>query len=320
MITPRGGTMQTIEIKTQAEFDALPDTFQSYTKIRVTGKLQQIARTFINAEINVSGSASIQHVSGSASIKHVYESASVQDVYGSASIQHVYGSASIQDVSGSASIQDVSESASIQDVSGSASIKRVYGSASIKHVSESASIQDVSGSASIQHVSMNAIIRISGDSVQISEARQSVVLIYQGCQGQPQHQDDAVIVNRTKIADFTLEIFIKTYDVQQADGKLILYKSVRDDYTDFYSGTVKYEPGTVVECRDWDPSPDRECGSGLHLSPSIEHCKRFRAGKYMRCEVAIADILVHKRPQYPYKVRCKRVFVVGEVHENTEAA
>ena len=97
---------------------------------------------------------------------------------------------------------------------------------------------------------------------------------------------------------------------------LILYKSVQKNYTDFYTGQVKYEVGKTVVCPDWDDRQSRECGGGLHLSPSIDLCKRFNKGIYLKCEVSIKDILVHKNPDMPEKVRCKKVKVLEEIKDN----
>ena len=165
-------------------------------------------------------------------------------------------------------------------------------------------------------MSMNVIAIVSSDSAKILEARQNVVIIYQGCEGMPQKKDDSVIINYTKKAIFELQNFIRIYNVEQPKKNfLVLYKSVKDNYTDFYTGKIKYEIGTTVECPDWDVNNSIECGGGLHLSPSIYFCKFFNKGKYLKCEVNIKDILVHPNPHYPYKIRCKKVKVLEEIKE-----
>lgn len=40
-------------------------------------------------------------------------------------------------------------------------------------------------------------------------------------------------------------------------------KFTREDGTDYYSGTIKYEVGKVITAPDWDPEP--RCGGGLHF-------------------------------------------------------
>ena len=273
--------MKTIIIESQKEFDALPVAFDEYTEIRIVGKLNKVDKTFKNAFMSVYGSATIESVSDSATIKSVY--------------------------------------ATIESVSGSATIKYVYGSATIESVSGSATIKSVSGSATIESVSMNTIIRIMSNSVVILTAQQQAVLIYQNCKGCPKKKDATVQIVRTKKAKYTLENFINIYNVQKkskGSKKIILYKFVQHDYTDFYTSKIKYEIGKTVNAPDWDKNLNVECGGGLHLSPSIEICKNFSKsnnGHALRCEVLISDIVVHPTPQYPNKIRCKKCFVVEEI-------
>lgn len=57
--------MKIIEIKTQSEFDNLPDLSEP-TYINVTGKLNQINKQIPNSIIRISGSAVVEYVCGSA--------------------------------------------------------------------------------------------------------------------------------------------------------------------------------------------------------------------------------------------------------------
>jgi hypothetical protein len=177
----------------------------------------------------------------------------------------------------------------------------------------------VYGSATIKSVSMHTIIRIMSNSVVILTAQQQAVLIYQNCKGCPKKKDATVQIVRTKKAKYTLENFINIYNVQKKSKeskKIILYKFVQHDYTDFYTSKIKYEIGKTVKAPDWDKNLNVECGGGLHLSPSVEICKNFNKsnnGHALRCEVLISDIVVHPTPQYPNKIRCKKCFVVEEI-------
>jgi hypothetical protein len=183
-----------IEIKTQAELDALDVNFKG--KIFITGNLDKIDKDYPNAEVHikdsayvwavcgsaqirdVSGSAQIRDVSGSAQISYVSGSAQIRDVSGSAQISYVSGSAQIRDVSGSAQIRDVSGSAQISYVYGSAQISYVYGSAQISYVYGSAQIRDVSGSAQIRDVYGSAQISYVYGSAQISYVYGSAQISY----------------------------------------------------------------------------------------------------------------------------------------------
>jgi len=113
-----------------------------------------------------------------------------------------------------------------------------------------------------------------------------------------------------------LDNFIKGYGVKTENNKLVLYKFVRKNYTDFFTRKIKYEIGTIVKCPDWDSNENKECGGGLHVSPSIKFCKRFnnsKDGHALKVLVDPKDIVVHPNPQYPYKIRCRQLTVVKEI-------
>jgi len=85
--------MKTLQIKTQKEFDAIKSDFSG--RIEIVGWLDRVDRSFSNADIVVSGSATIEYVYGSATIKSVSGSATIKSVSDSATIEYVYGSATI---------------------------------------------------------------------------------------------------------------------------------------------------------------------------------------------------------------------------------
>ena len=95
------------------------------------------------------------------------------------------------------------------------------------------------------------------------------------------------------------------YGVSVEGDIAILYKAVGDDYRS-HRGFL-YQPGTRVECQDWDGGKE-ECGGGLHFSPSPGAALNFNpdAKRFMACPVALADIVVHKNAEYPAKIKAQR--------------
>ena len=87
----------------------------------------------------------------------------------------------------------------------------------------------------------------------------------------------------------------------------ILYKAVRDDYRSAHG--MLYAPGTTPEAPDWDGGL-AECGGGLHFTadPIIAKINfDSDATRFVACPVALADIVVHPNPEYPFKVKARRV-------------
>jgi hypothetical protein len=111
-------------------------------------------------------------------------------------------------------------------------------------------------------------------------------------------------------ATYNIKNFCDIYSENMASKKyMILYKSVRpDNHKDFYSNTIKYS-GTV-ECPDFNPDDNIQCGGGLHLSPTADLALSYNQGTLLKCRVAIKDIVVYGLDIA--KVRCSKVTVLEE--------
>ena len=99
---------------------------------------------------------------------------------------------------------------------------------------------------------------------------------------------------------------------EHKDGMLVLYKSVDPEtLCDFRTGKIKYAIGTDVECPDWDPDPNRECGGGLHLSHTAAKTQDFNRGKILKCLVDPKDVVIYSGSIE--KVRCRKVRPIAVV-------
>jgi predicted aspartyl protease len=174
---------------------------------------------------------------------------------------------------------------------------------------------EIADNATIHYAYGNAIINIYSPTVKIEKARDNAILI---CYAKPQLKSKSKLVKiiNTEIAkpNMTITKFIDRYQVE-FDGKdLILYKSVNpDNSNDFKTGTIKYEIGKTVEAPDWDSKYTKECGRGLHLSPTPFFALKFNVGKVLRCRAKRSHCKTVSYPQYPEKIRCKKVEVLSEV-------
>ncbi len=124
--------MKQIVVKTQAEYNALPDKFDEYTQIIILGDLEGVYKSFSNAEVYVGGSATIKDVGGSATINYVR---------GSATINYVRDSATIKDVRMNAVISHVrSEYAVIESLKDYATVICVGDKCTIKKRAKTATV------------------------------------------------------------------------------------------------------------------------------------------------------------------------------------
>jgi hypothetical protein len=98
-----------------------------------------------------------------------------------------------------------------------------------------------------------------------------------------------------------------------ADGVVVLFKAVDADFVS--PRGMAYMPGSAPVAPDWDGG-ERECGGGLHFSPSPGHALAFvsDASRFVGCPVRVAEIVTHPDGQYPNKVKapgcCGPVFEV----------
>lgn len=70
-------------------------------------------------------------------------------------------------------------------------------------------------------------------------------------------------------------------------------------------------------CPDWDEDPARQCGGGLHLSPSPSLALSYNTGKVLECEVDPDDVVIYGADIT--KVRCRKVTVIGEWNDQRES-
>jgi len=98
-----------------------------------------------------------------------------------------------------------------------------------------------------------------------------------------------------------------------------LYKWVREDFKDFYGGTIDYSQ-EEIEAPDWDPLFNDECGKGLHLAVdpwTAFTFKPFAKGRMLKFKVPINDfvVLLNKPLIFPAKVRVKKLSkYIEELH------
>ena len=102
----------------------------------------------------------------------------------------------------------------------------------------------------------------------------------------------------------TAKAWLDNYGVVPVKGIAILYKIVRADWKSQHG--TSYAPGTTPMADDWDGGK-AECGGGLHFCPMPCMCYQFDSEgiKFVACPVKVSEIVVHKDPQYPTKIKLR---------------
>jgi len=122
-------------------------------------------------------------------------------------------------------------------------------------------------------------------------------------------QNNARIITLPKTPEEYCNYFGNSYK----DGVVTLYKAVKLDGTAFCDSSFKYEVGETKK-HDCDPSVDRQCSQGMHVSNlhwAIDFGRERSKFKIIECAVPLEKIIVPKNTDG--KVRTSELTVLREV-------
>ena len=105
------------------------------------------------------------------------------------------------------------------------------------------------------------------------------------------------------------------WDINPIKGKVRMYKAVKPDLTDFYTGKIHYEVGKTIACPDWLDDWQEECGHGFHCSPQLFLTDNYAQGKdhvHIAVEVSVKDLRLPKDGimSMADKIRCCKLTVL----------
>ena len=111
---------------------------------------------------------------------------------------------------------------------------------------------------------------------------------------------------QTRVSRSTAEEWCDYYGVAVKDGIATLYKALDENFVSPHG--ISYAPGAMPVAEDWDGGA-RECGGGLHFSPTPAMARAFnaKAKRFCACPVRLAGIAVHSDGGYPEKVKARGV-------------
>jgi len=324
--------MKQITIKTQAEYDALPNKFTEYTEIIIdaTEPIYEIRTVPENADVTLTGQTVVEYLY----IKATLWGNSQATLWGNSQATLRENSQATLWENSQATLRENSQATlwgNSQATLWGNSQATLWGNsqATLRENSQAtlwensqatlwensqATLWENSqatlwGNSQVKAAFENSIIKAFSSNVIILRLKHQSTLICQNCNVGVQEKDNTANIIITKTMQHTKQTFLDIYKDSMTGNSIILYKSVNPDtLCDFYTGKIKYE-GTVT-CPGWDDNEQRECGGGLHLSPTPELALSYNKGKVLKCKVNIEDFVVYSKNIM--KVRCKTVKVIGE--------
>jgi len=289
---------QIILVTNQEEFNALPSGFENTTEVRIDSAPDQVI------QINSQPKNCILVLCGKSWV--MLDSSMVNEMRDSARVRAMRDSSIVRTMRDSSMVDEMWGSSVVEEMRDSAVVEEMRCSAWIGTMRDSTRIGTMLDSAVVGQALENSLIsKILSNDVTASLFHNAVAIV-RDCEPKIKTSGRSQVIT-TMDTTHSKETFLEVYP-PDAEGYVTLYKSVKEDRTDFYTGRIKYEG--IVQCPDWDPSPRRECGGGLHLSPTPEMAMRYNDGEILTCRVKIKDFVVYQRDIS--KVRCKLVEVIDK--------
>ena len=165
----------------------------------------------------------------------------------------------------------------------------------------------VARESSQPHVEARGYVQVSLFGKVLARATANVAVLIRG--NDPQVEGGI----QTRFHIDTPQAWCDYYGVAVEDGVATLYKALDENFKSLHG--MNYAPGTIPVAPDWDDGK-RECGGGLHFSPTPAMALEFNegAGKFVGCPVALSEIAIHPDGEMPQKVKargcCKPCFEV----------
>ena len=300
--------METITVHTQEEFDALPGKFEKYTKIQIAAAahLRIIVRSAReNSSVEARENSSVE-AWGNSSVVARGNSSVV--AWGNSSVVAwenssvvAWGNSSVE-ARGNNSVEAWGNSRVVAWENSSVEARE---NSSV--VAGGNSSVEAGGNSSVV-ARGNSVIRLFNQIKKLSLKKFSVAISV-GFEAKCEFKAETARLIHQPSATYDKNEFLDIHAKNvKPDGRILLYKVTRQDGTDHHSGEIAY--CGKVTCPDWDPNPERQCGGGLHLSPTEREAKSYHSGKVKKCLVHPDDFVVY--PHDITKVRCREVEVIDE--------
>ena len=290
--------MATITITTQAELDALPNSFTEYTRIQIKND-PNLGSILVNKEYDSA------HVVAQDSAHVVAQDSAHVEAYGSAHVE-AYGSAHVE----------AWDSAHVE----------AWGSAHV--VAWDSAHVEAWGSAHVEAWGSAHVEARDSAGVYLQSVYASVVLYaFAACWALAKGK----ITNKSKTATViaptkpkTAEEWIEGQGVKHMKANrdyIVVYKRVSSDFKtqENTPNETTWSVGTTLEHPSYNPSSG-ECGEGkFHACSRAIFCDEFRSkqgDKYVAIKVNKADMHVCPDARYPHKVAFRKGKVMYECDRN----
>ena len=314
--------MKVITIKTQKEFDKLPDKFDEYMVIEIKSSeniVICIKRAWENSSVIARENSSV--IARENSSVEARGNSSVEARENSSVIARENSSVIAWENSSVIARENSSVEAcdnSSVEARDNSSVMAWENSSVIARENSSVEARD---NSSVEARENSSVIALATSCVHLLSPSAQVVLFGFAVAFQ---MVEAVIKKKSKTATIIIPEYKKGVggwvekNCVEVKAKIILFKRVSEDFKT-QEGTkneTNWKIGDVVTHPSWKPQED-ECGEGkFHACSRPYFCDEFRENpkdKYIAIEIAKKDLYAWPNPEYPHKIAFKAGKVLFEV-------
>jgi hypothetical protein len=311
--------MSEIIVKTQQEFDNIPDEFKGYIYIQsepdsriIIAKRKGIIVAWGNSSVVARENSSVE-AWGNSSVEAWGNSSVVARENSSV---EAWGNSSV--VARENSSVEAWENSSVEARENSSVVARenssveAWGNSSVV-ARENSSVEAMVNSSVVarENSSVEALENSS-----VEAWGNSSVVAWGNCQTVKRSNFCKIDTHgNARIVEMPKDIhqFLDFYGIEERGGFVILYKSVGENLSSFHDNSFVYEIGGK-HTHKCDPDVNRDCSTGLHISHkawAIQFGKKYKNFKLLECKVPVDKIVLPTSSDG--KVRTSELEVIREV-------
>ena len=316
--------MKEIIVKNQKQLDKLPKVFKKTTKIIIDASEQinlfshrenSIVILVNKTTVNIMwGNSQVNVMRNNSQVNEMRDNSQVNVMWGNSQVNVMWGNSQVNEMLDNSQVNEMWGNSQVNVMRENSQVNVMRENSQVNVMRNNSQVNEMWGNSQVNNLFENTLCKCYSDNCIINAKHYAVIVCFE-CKPKVTKQNTVKVIYQ-KVFKHTKKSFIDIYPIDK-EKHITLFKSVNPKTNcDFYTGKIKYEINKEIICHDFDNDTDRQCGGGLHLSPKPEMALKYNKGKLLKCKVHYDDFVVY--PNDITKVRCRKVFVIGEYKTEKE--
>jgi len=299
------------------------NVMRNNSQVNVMRNNSQVNEMRDNSQVNVMwGNSQVNVMWGNSQVNEMLDNSQVNEMWGNSQVNVMRENSQVNVMRENSQVNVMRNNSQVNEMWGNSQVNEMWGNSQVNEMWGNSQVNEMLDNSQVNVMWGNsqttlfetAIARCYSNKSKITAKHNSVIICFD-CKPTI-IKDKSVQVIKQRQFKHTKDSFIDIYPMVDSEH-ILLFKSVNPETNcDFYTGKIKYNVGEEIICPDFDEDKNRQCGGGLHLSPKPEMALKYNKGKLLKCKVHVDDFVVY--PNDITKVRCRKVFVIGEYKTEKE--